>query len=190
MEMEIGDATFVANNVKLDTGLEISRLQIDAGGITLETDSKSGITANNAQLHLLITEVALNRCLQNTPMDGIADFEIKLLSDRVEICGKQKLVGKLGIPFKVGGKIEVMDGKTFRINLASAEIGRSISLPTFVVSTISDRVNESIAANFDICHLPVPVRLSGITVEPGRLKLSAEIVTAALIPDTLPLITA
>ena len=190
MDIEIGEATFVANNMKLGTGLEISSLQIDARGIKLETDGKPGITASTAQLSILITEVALNNCLQNTPMDGIEDFEIRLLSDRIEICGKQMLVGKLGIPFKVGGKIEVVDGKTFRINVASAVIGGAISLPEFVVNTVSDRVNDGIAANFDICHLPVPVSLIGITVEPGRLKLLAEVIGTALIPDTIPLITA
>ncbi len=190
MNIQIGNASIIAHDLRLDTGLEILLFQIDADQITLEQGKLEGISADEARLTLIITEFALNSCFHNAPLEGVNDFEIKMLSDRMEVCGKQALIGKLGLPFKLRGKIVTSEGRTFRLSLTEAEIAHSISLPEFMVNTIGERINANIASHFDIKLLPVPAELTSITIEPGRMILKAKILNSKVLTGEVRQITA
>ena len=83
------------------------------------------------------------------------------------------LMGPIPVPFALTGVPEVEGGARIRLNVQSVNVLGPIPLPAVAVQGIGSAINKSLAEDFDTTKLPIPVRLTGLVVEPGRLTLTA-----------------
>ncbi len=120
----------------------------------------------------VVTEASLNRLLAENPPEGTRDLSLATLSGRVRIEGKI-VWNRIPVPFVLTGVPEVEGGARLRLNVQQVHILGPFALPAWISQGIGSRINDSLAEKFDSAKLPIPVRLTGLTVEPGRILLSA-----------------
>ena len=136
------------------------------------TGQPGQIRIEEATATLTVTEKSLNALLQANPPEGTRDLSLATLTGRVRIEGKV-LWNRIPVPFSLMASPEVEGGARLRLNVQQVQVLGPIALPGFVAQGIGNRINDTLAEKFDVTRFPVPLRLTGLTVEPGRILLSA-----------------
>lgn len=161
-ELQIGEL-LTLQEIKL-TGGDV-RVTVSPGG-PLQAVHIGEVTAT-----AILTEASLNRLLEQNPPPGTRDLEIATLSGRIRISGK--VVKGIAIPFTMFAVPEIEGGARLRLNVQQVNALGALSLGNTLAQTIGNAINETLARKFDTTRLPIPLRLTGLTVEPGRIILSA-----------------
>jgi hypothetical protein len=169
-----------AQDVRIGSLLTLQEVRINVNGLHLTPPPRAGARVSEATATLVATEKALNDLLQANPPEGTRDLSLATLTGRVRIEGKV-VWNRLPVPFTLTAAPEIEGGARLRLNVQQVQVLGPFSLPSFVSQSIGGRINDTLAEKFDVTKLPIQIRLTGLTVEPGRILLSA---TAAV--DIVP----
>jgi hypothetical protein len=183
LDVDIRTANLSAQDVQLGDVISLQEVKLSAVNINIRPAAGLSIHVQDANATLVVTEANLNKLLASNPPDGTRDLEIATLSGRLRISGKN-VWNRIPIPFVLTGAPEIDGGARLRINVHQIQILGPISLPSLITQGIGTRLNDSLAEKFDISKLPWKIRLTGLTVEPGRILLSAN--TSIELSTSLP----
>jgi hypothetical protein len=165
-----------AQDVRIGSLLTLQEVRINVNGLHLTLPPHAGARVVEATCTLVATEKALNELLQANPPEGVRDLSLATLSGRMRIEGK-KVWNKIPLPFTMTAAPEIEGGARVRLNVHELRVFGPIPVPSVVTQGIANSINDTLAEKFDVTKLPIQLRLTGLTVEPGRVLLSA---TAAL----------
>lgn len=172
MEIKIGAAQASAQEIQIGQIITLQEVKLTGSGIVYAMEPERTLHIAEMNANLIVTEASLNRLLAETPLREIRDLQVETLTGRIRIKGRYLLAGRLPIPFAMSAVPEIEGGARLRLDPRQIHfIGAP--LPAFAVNLIAERINERMAQGFDINRLPIPLRLTALTVEPGRLLLAA-----------------
>lgn len=172
MEIKIGAAQATAQEIKIGQIITLQELRLTGGGIVYATEPERTLHIAELNANLIITEASLNRLLTETPIREIRDLQVETLTGRIRIKGRYLVAGRLPVPFAMTAVPEIEGGARLRLDPRQIHfIGAP--LPAFAVNLIAERINERMAEGFDVSRLPISLRLTALTVEPGRFLLAA-----------------
>jgi len=171
MEIKIRTAQGTAQDIEIGDLITLSELRLAAKDVEITPEPGGPVRIGEATATAVITEATLNRILARHPPEGLRDLEIKTLSGRIGIEGKKLFTG-IPIPFTLLAVPEIEGGARLRLNVQQVHVLGPIPLPHVAVQGIANLLNDTLARNFDATRLPIPIRLTKLTVETGRLLLS------------------
>jgi hypothetical protein len=175
MRLDIGAVQLTAKDVKIVGVPPFMELQID-GTELIVTDSEDGrLWVRSATGSILVTESAINRAITSISVDKVSDLDLKTYNGFARISGRYQVLGAVSAPFTITAAPEIESGARLRLAVRDFSVAGAIPMPSFVINMLAARINEQLGKAFDVTRLPVPIRLTGVTVEPGRLKLSAKL---------------
>jgi hypothetical protein len=170
MDIVIRAAQLAAQEVAFGGIISLQEVRIAASGLTARDVPAGPILISEMNATLVISEVALNRFLAGR-VEGVRDLEVAMLTGRVRVSGRV-VVGPIAIPFALTAVPEIEGGA--RLRLDPRQMGLvGAPLPGFSAQVIGDRINGNLAEAFDATRLPFAIRLTGLTVETGRIVLTA-----------------
>jgi hypothetical protein len=171
MEVRIDTAQFHAQRIQWGDILTFQELSMTGTGIRLMVAQNGMLHIAEAHATLVLTEAEANRFLTTHPLEPVRDLQVAMLSGLIRFTGRYGLPLGIAVPFRLTARPEIENG--CRIRLEPCEfrlIGAHV--PGIGVQAIGQKINMLLATHFDTSRLPLNVRLTGITVEPGRLLLS------------------
>jgi hypothetical protein len=80
---------------------------------------------------------------------------------------------------------EIEGGRKLQMNMQNVRVVGAVTMPSFLVQIIGNAINERLAKHFDASKLPIPLRMTGVVVEPGRLIVSATLAPRSEEPPAL-----
>ena len=168
LPVHIKTARLDARDIAVGEVLVIDELRL-AGG-TIDYLPGGALRIDALEATLVVTEAAFNKFLSRNTEEPLSEMEVALLNGKMRISGRYRML--LPIPFTVTAVPEIEGGARLRLD------SRHISLigapiPGFGVEMIGEKINAQLAQVFDANNLPVPVRLTRLTVETGRIVLEA-----------------
>jgi len=179
-----------AQDVQIGDILTLQEVRLNLNGVRLDGRAERGIQVQEAVATLITTEKSLNDLLRANPPEGTRDLSIATLSGKVRLEGKV-VWNRIPVPFTMTAVPEVEGGARLRLNVQQVQVLGPIALPAFVSQSIGNRINDTLAEKFDVTKFPIQIRLTGLTVEPGRILLSAtaaiDIVRNAIEADSVDL---
>ncbi len=167
MNIHIRAAQLNAQEVQLSEILTVQEIRLSATDIDLRAEPGGAIRIANADATLLITEAGLNRFFDGRDFGTISDLKIVTLTGKVRISGRYSV-----IPFTFTAVPEIDGGARLRLDPRQFSV-IGAPLPGIGAHMIGEKINVELAKQFDTTRLPLPLRLTGLTVEPGRLLLTA-----------------
>jgi hypothetical protein len=183
MKLTIGAAEFHAFDIHAADVVAVQELRIAGKGLSLSMERGGPITIRELEATLIVTEASINKVLARNSVDGVRDLEVATLKGKLRISGKYDLLGPVAIPFTLTAIPEVVGGTRIRLNALDLEVIGLFSVPGSVKKSIETKINETLSDKFDASKLPVPFRLTNVSVEPGRVLAMA---TAAVDLRSLP----
>ena len=172
MEITIRAAQLNAQEIKVDDQITLQEVRLSGADIRLTTGPRGPVRIAELNGTLIVTEASLNRVLKRKPPEATRDLELATLTGRIRVTGK-RMVGFVPVPFTLVCAPEIEGGARIRLNVQSVNVLGPMPVPGPFVQGIGDQINKSLAEAFDTTKLPIPVRLTGLVVEPGRLTLTA-----------------
>lgn len=182
-DIKIRAAQLNAQDVQIGDALTLQEVRLTADSLIVNPAPRASIRVQEATVTLVATEKSLNSLLHTNPPDGTRDLSLATLTGRVRIEGKF-LWNRIPVPFTLTAVPEIEGGARLRLNVHEIRAFGPLPIPSVITQGIANRINDTLAKWFDITKLPIQVRLTGLTVEPGRILLSA---TAAI--DVTPVLT-
>jgi hypothetical protein len=185
MKITIRSAQLNAQEIDVSGLLQIHEVRLTGASISLSPDPGGRLVIGEATGTVTVTEAALNRVLADATIDKVRGLDLKTYSGRIGISGRHEVLGPVSLPFNLSAVPEIEGGVRLRLSPKEISVAGGVGVPAFLVQAIGTKINEQLAKRFDASKLPIPLRLTGVTVEPGRLILSA----ALLEPASEPLLT-
>jgi hypothetical protein len=167
LEIGIRSGKLEARDIHLGGMLVIDELRLTGSGIVLTSGEGGGFRISELNATVIVTESALNNFLTGRSEDSLHHLKAYMLTGKVRFEGRYGL-----IPFTYTGVPEIEGGARLRLDPRQMSI-IGLPLPGVGVQVIGERLNAQLAKAFDITRLPVQMRLTGLTIETGRLLLSA-----------------
>jgi hypothetical protein len=172
VEITIQTARLNAQDIQIGDLLTLQELRLTAKGISLRTEP--GGTGHIAEIDgtVVLTEVAINKMLSGRAEEGLRDIEVETLTGRLRISGRREVALGLAVPFTLTAVPVIEGGTHLRLDASQISVIAG-ALPGFVTQAIGEKINARLKKAFDTSHLPLPLRLTSVDVEPGRVLLSA-----------------
>jgi hypothetical protein len=172
MEITIRAAQLNAQEIQLDDQITLQEIKLSGTDIRLTSGPRGPMRIADLNGSVIVTEASLNLLLKRKPPEGTRDLEVATLTGRIRITGKH-MFGPIPVPFALIGVPEIEGGARIRLNVQSVNVLGPVPLPSVAVQGIGGAINKSFSEGFDATKLPIPIRLTGLVVEPGRLTLTA-----------------
>ncbi len=169
MRIGIREAHLSMTEIDLDGVVSVEEVRLDASSLCIGA-GPDRFAQGEVNAAIVIAEASVNRLLAGRQMNGARDLEIAMLAGKLRISGK-KMLGPIGVPFSVLAAPEIESGVRVRIDPTRISLVGA-PLPNLSLGYLGDWLNQQIAEVFDASKLPIPVRLTGLTVEPGRITLT------------------
>jgi len=179
MQITISSAQLNAQNVEITDVLTIQEVRLTGATIRFDTAPGGKFAIEEANATMFLTEASLNRVISASPSDKIKDLDLKTFSGRITISGRYSAMGPVTVPFTMSAVPEIEGGRKLQLNIQHVRVVGAVIMPSFLVQIIGNSINDRLGEHFDASKLPIPLRMTGVTVEPGRL-----IVSASLAPRT------
>ncbi len=167
LEVGIRSGKLEAREIHLGGLLVVDELRLTASGIMLASGDGPGLRISELNATIIVTESALNSFLAGRSEDSLHDLKVYMLTGKVRFEGRYGL-----IPFTYTGVPEIEGGARLRLDPRQMSI-IGVPMPGMGVQAIGERLNAQLARAFDITRLPIQMRLTGLTIETGRVLLSA-----------------
>lgn len=174
LDVDIRAAKVEAREVRLGDVITIDEVRLTGGGIALSPGGGVKIAELNATI--VITETAMNAFLEGRSEDSLHDLKVNMLTGKVRVEGKYGL-----IPFTYTGVPEIDGGARLRLDPRQMSI-IGLPIPGAGVHVIGERLNAQLARAFDVTRFNLPIRLTQLSIETGRVLLSG---TAAVSMERL-----
>jgi hypothetical protein len=164
LEVSAASAKLDARNLRIGETLVVDEVRLTGNGITFSAGGGVRVAELNATI--VVTESALNSFLAGRAEDSLHDLKVFMLTGKVRIEGRYGL-----IPFAYTGAPEIEGGARLRIDPKQLSL-LGLPMPGVGVHMIGEKLNAQLARAFDITRFAVPMRITALTIETGRLLLS------------------
>ena len=159
-----------AREVQLGEVVLLDEIRLMANTVAYRSGPDGAIKIDTLEATLVVTESAFNHFLEKNTEEPFSDLQAAMLNGKMRISGRYRLL--LPIPFTVTAVPEIEGGARLRLDSKHMSLVGA-PIPGFGVDVIGERINAQLARAFDANDLPIPVRLTKLTVETGRLILNA-----------------
>ncbi len=160
-----------AHDVDLGGVITLDELKLAAGSLSIAPGPGGALRIADLTGTLIVTESALNRFLRGRDEGPLRDLQIAMLTGKVRIAGRYVRLG-IPVPFSFTAVPEIEGGARLRLDPRQMSVAGA-PMPNFMPHLIAERINPRLAEALDVTRLPLPVRLTGLTVETGRILLHA-----------------
>ena len=167
LEVGIRTGKLEAREIHLGDVLVVDELRLTGSGIVLASADSGGLRISELNATVVVTESALNKFLAGRAEDSLHDLRVYLMTGKVRFEGRYGL-----IPFTYTGVPEIDGGARLRLDPRQMSL-IGVPMPGMGVQVIGERLNAQLAKAFDVTRLPIQMRLTGLTIETGRVLLSA-----------------
>ncbi len=164
------NARLDARDVQLGDMISLDEIRLMAGAISYRSGPDGVIKIEVLEATLIVTESAFNGFLEKSTDEPFSELQAAMLNGKMRISGRYRML--LPIPFTVTAVPEIEGGARLRLDSKHMSLVGA-PLPGFGVEMIGEKINAQLARAFDANNLPIPVRLTKLTVETGRLILNA-----------------
>lgn len=172
MDITTGNTVLTIRDVVCGNELTIQHVRVETPAARITVPIGSGPCAAELTVVLTVTERELNRVLANQPDLGVRDAQLALLSGSVRISGRYEIMGPFAIPFTLTAVPQVEGGERIRLDVGDVSVVGA-ALPGFSAQMIGERLNGRLSEALNVRRLGIPLRLVGVTVETGRLNVTA-----------------
>jgi hypothetical protein len=185
MHIKIANAQLNVQNVEITDILTIQEVRLTGATIRFDTEPGGKFAIEEASATLFLTEASLNRVISDSPIDKIKDLDLKTFTGRIAVSGRYLPMGPVAVPFTMSAVPEIEGGRKLQMNMQNVRVVGAVTMPSFLVQIIGNAINERLAKHFDASKLPIPLRMTGVVVEPGRLIVSATLAPRSEEPPAL-----
>lgn len=175
MRIDIGSAKLTATDVKIAGVPPFLELRISGAELIISDSPLGKLWMRSATGSILLTEAAINTSISEATIDRVRDLDLKTYNGFIRISGRQQVMGKIWVPFTITAAPEIESGIRLQFALRDFSVAGAVPMPGFVVQALAAKINDQVGRTFDVTRLPIPIRLTGVSVEPGRLTLSASL---------------
>ncbi len=175
MWIEIGSAKVTANDVRIVGVPPFLEVQLSGAELIISDSPLGKLWVRSATGSILLTESAVNAAISAAPLEKVRDLDLKTYNGFIRISGRQQIMGAIWVPFTITAAPEIESGVRLRFAVRDINVAGAVPIPSFVVHSIAAKINERIGEAFDVTRSNLPIRLTGVTVDPGRLTLSASL---------------
>jgi hypothetical protein len=172
MEIKISATHATAQEIQIGQMITLQEIKLTGSGIVYAMEPEPTLRIADLNATLIVTEASLNRLLADTPLKEMRDLQVETLTGRIRVKGRYLVAGRIPVPFAVTAVPEIEGGARLRLDPRQIHFVGA-PLPAFAVNLITERINARLAQGFDVNRLPVPLRLTALTVEPGRFLIAA-----------------
>lgn len=162
-----------ARDVRFGDQVVVQHLSVECSEVRIGLPLGKSPSSVRASVQIVISETELNRQLIGRQEQGLRDLALGLMTDKLRITGRYALMGPLAVPFALVAVPEITGGSSIRLNIRDVSIVGA-ALPGMSAQMIGERINARVTDTLNVEKLGLPVRLTGLRVEPGRLILSGE----------------
>ncbi|MBM3493011.1 MAG: DUF2993 domain-containing protein [Armatimonadetes bacterium] len=173
MEITCPAVTLGAREVRVGDLLALQHVSVEFTAVRVTLPLGTGPLAAQAILQVVINEAELNRLVAGRDESGLRDLSFGLLTGKVRFAGRYELMGPLAVPFSLVAVPEIVGGTHIRLDMRDFSVVGA-ALPGFSAQMIGERINGKLAESLSVERLGIPIRLTAITVEPGRLTVTGE----------------
>ena len=162
-----------SRSIELAGNLTIEQVQLSCPMLRVELPLDTGAVAGEVTLTMSASEAELNKVLAGLSEGGLRDAEIALLSGRVRVSGRYEVMGPLAVPFTLVAVPEIVGGKRLRLEPRDLSVVGA-TLPGFSAQVIGERINSHLAKVLNVERSGLPLELTSIVVETGRITLTGK----------------
>lgn len=173
VDITIGNIVLTARDVLCGNELAIQHLKAEAPAAHLTVPLGSGPSSVELTVTLMLTEPEINRVLSAHAEGGLRDPRVALMNGSLRVTGRVEVMGPIAVPFALVGVPEVEGGERVRLQVRDVSVVGA-ALPGFSAQMVGERINAKLAEVLNVRRLGLPVRLVGVDVETGRLKITAQ----------------
>jgi hypothetical protein len=181
MDIVSPSVTVSAREVRIGDAWSVQHVHLDCTDLRVALPLGSGPIAAVATLRVVVNEAEVNRLLAGRAEGGLRDVSLGLMTGKVRIAGRYEVMGPIAVPFTLVALPEIVGGTHLRLDIQDVSVVGA-TLPGFSAQMIGEKVNARLAETLNVQKLGVPVRLTGIAVEPGRLVVTADASVAITYP--------
>jgi hypothetical protein len=171
----VGKAQITAQDIRIAGVPPFMELRLDADEIILTDSSDGRLWIRSATGHIVVTEAAINSAVAGVSIDRVRSLDLKTYNGFIRVTGRYSVVGGLSVGFSITAAPEIESGSRLRLAVRDCNVAGALPMPPFVVNMIASAVNEQLGKTFDTNRLPVPIRLTTVKIDPGRLTLSGSL---------------
>jgi hypothetical protein len=166
-ELTVRSANLAAREVRLADILTLDEVKLTGEDIRIRTGRNGTFSISGLTATLTITESALNKFLSGRVEDQLNSLQVRMLNGKVRIEGKYRM-----FPFTFTAVPEIEGGARLRLDPRQMSL-IGLPIPGVGAQVIGEKINTRLSRAFDITRLPLPLRLTSLIIETGRLLLSA-----------------
>jgi hypothetical protein len=172
MDINTANVTIAARDVLCGDALALQHVKVESQAVRLTVPFGSGPCGAEVTLALTVTEPEVNRVLSRLAESGLRDLQVALMNGTMRITGRYEVVGPIAVPFALVATPEIEGGARIRLRVRDVSIVGA-ALPGFSTQVIGERVNAKLVETLNVERLGLPFHLASITVETGRLNVTA-----------------
>lgn len=171
MEINTGRTKLEVFDIRCGNELTIQHLVIQSDGLRANAPLGSGACAGQLTATITITEGEVNRAVSRHAESGMRELQVALMHDHIRITGRYELMGPFAIPFVLTAIPQIVGGTTVRLEIKDLSVVGA-TLPGSGAQAIGERINARLASALNIERFGLPIRLTNVLVETGRLRIS------------------
>jgi hypothetical protein len=164
----IRSARVDARDIQFGELLSLDEIRLIGSGLSY--DPAGMLRVESVEATFIVTESGLNLHLEKHTEEPLSDLQVALLNGKMRISGRYRML--IPIPFTVTAVPEIVGGARIRLDSKQMSLVGA-PIPGFGVEMIGEKINSQLVGTFDASKLPIPVRLTKLTVETGRIHLHA-----------------
>lgn len=179
IEGKVANLTIDGDDVQFPSGLVLDSLHIDLKDVDIDNGHKRVRHIGEAKFTITVSERSLDQFLAGESPAGetIRRTQLTLAENNiVTVTGERVTLLNVGIPFRLTGPIRAASPTRIEIDPRRLTVA-GIPVGGIVLSFFKKRIESSL----DLRQFPVPVQLSSVTTQRGRMVLSGSIDADALL---------
>ena len=176
---KFANLTIDGDDVQFPTGLLLDNLHIDLKNVDIDTGGRKVRHIGDARFAMTVSDKSLDQFLAGEAPAGETIRKTRLTfadNNMVTVTGERVTLLNIGIPFRLTGPIRAASPTRVEIDPRRLVVA-GIPLSGGVLSFFKNRIESSL----DLRMFPVPVQLSGVTTQQGKLTLAGSIDAEALL---------
>ena len=179
IEGKFSNITIDGDDVQFPSGILLDNLHIDLKGVEIDAGRKRVRHIGDARFTITVSEKSLDQFIAGEAPSGESIRKTRLtLGDNniVTVTGERVTLLNVGIPFRLTGPIRAASATRIEIDPRRLDVA-GIPFSGRVLNFFKGRIESSL----DLRQFPVPVELTSVTTQRGRIMLSGSIDAEALL---------
>jgi hypothetical protein len=179
VEGKLASVSIDGDDVQFPSGLLLDNLHIDLKRVDIDTGRGSVRHIGDARFTIVVSEQSLDQFIAGEAPTGetIRKTRVSLGDNNiVTVTGERVTLLNVGVPFRLTGPIRAASPTRIEIDPRRLDVA-GIPFSGRVLNFFKSRIESSL----DLRQFPVPVQLSTVTTQRGRIILSGSIDADALL---------